>query len=122
LSGTPKLSIRASIDRPVANLTALLVDYSSLNPVIVSRGWVDPQNLHSADRSESLMPGKDYTFAWEMQPKDYVFKAGHRIGIVLIASDYDYTIRPNAGTKISVTPTRSEITLPIVGGRNAFNQ
>lgn len=122
LSGTPKLSIRASIDRPVTNLTALLVDYSSSNPVIVSRGWVDPQNLHSADRSESLVPGRDYTFDWDMQPKDYVFKAGHRIGVVLIASDYDYTVRPKAGTKITITPTRSEITLPIVGGRNAFNQ
>jgi len=123
LSGTPKVNIRASIDRPVANLSALLVDYSSSsNPVIVSRGWVDPQNLHAEDRSESLVPGRDYTFEWDMQPKDYVFKAGHRIGVVLIASDYDYTIRPKAGTKITVTPTRSEITLPIVGGSNAFNQ
>jgi len=123
LSGTPTVNLRASIDRPVANLTALLVDYSSSStPVIVSRGWVDPQNLHTADRSESLVPGRDYSFEWDMQPKDYVFKAGHRIGVVLIASDYDYTIRPKAGTKITVTPTRSEITLPIVGGRNAFNQ
>ncbi|MEH7353783.1 Xaa-Pro dipeptidyl-peptidase [Neobacillus drentensis] len=123
LSGTPKVNLRASIDRPVANLTALLVDYSSSsNPVIVSRGWVDPQNLHAADRSESLVPGRDYTFEWDMQPKDYVFKAGHRIGVVLIASDYDYTIRPKAGTKITITPTRSEITLPIVSVRNAFNQ
>ncbi|WP_066391205.1 Xaa-Pro dipeptidyl-peptidase [Neobacillus mesonae] len=122
ISGTPKVSIRASIDRPVANLTALLVDYSSGNPVIVSRGWVDPQNLHSADRSESLVPGRDYTFEWAMEPKDYIFKAGHRIGVVLISSDFDYTIRPEAGTKITVIPTRSEITLPIVGGKNAFNQ
>ena len=121
LSGTPTVSIRASIDRPVANLTALLVDYSSnSSPVIVSRGWMDPQNLKSDDRSKSLVPGKDYTFEWEMEPKDYVFKAGHQIGIVLIASDYDYTIRPKAGTKINVIPTRSEITLPIVGGRSAF--
>ncbi|WP_455675587.1 Xaa-Pro dipeptidyl-peptidase [Pradoshia sp.] len=120
LSGTPTVSIRASIDRPVANLTALLVDYSTSSPVIVSRGWMDPQNLQSDERSRSLAPGKDYTFEWDMEPKDYVFKAGHQIGIVLIASDYDYTIRPKAGTNINVIPTRSEITLPIVGGRNAF--
>ncbi|WP_042357391.1 Xaa-Pro dipeptidyl-peptidase [Bacillus rubiinfantis] len=117
LSGTPKVSIRASIDRPVANLTALLVDYSTSNPVIVSRGWVDPQNLHSAEKSVSLVPGRDYTFDWAMEPKDYVFKAGHQIGIVLISTDYDYTIRPKAGTKITVLPTKSEITLPIVGGK-----
>ena len=43
---------------------------------------------------------------------DYVFKAGHQIGVVLIASDYDYTIRPKAGTKLTVK--LSEVTLPIV--------
>ena len=122
LSGTPAVSIRASIDRPVANLTALLVDYSQSRPVIVSRGWMDPQNIQSRERSKSIVPGRDYTFEWEMEPKDYVFKAGNQIGIVLIASDYDYTIRPKAGTKITVIPTRSEITLPIVGGRNALNE
>ena len=46
-----------------------------------------------------------------MQPDDYVFKAGHQIGVVLIASDYDYTIRPKAGTKLTV---KFEVTLPIV--------
>ncbi|MGM9932958.1 CocE/NonD family hydrolase C-terminal non-catalytic domain-containing protein, partial [Pradoshia sp.] len=81
-----------------------------------------PQNIQSRERSKSIVPGRDYTFEWEMEPKDYVFKAGNQIGIVLIASDYDYTIRPKAGTKITVIPTRSEITLPIVGGRNALNE
>lgn len=56
--------------------------------------------------------GKDYTFTWDMQPDDYVFKVGHQIGVVLIASDYDYTIRPKAGTKLTVK--LSEVTLPIV--------
>ena len=45
-----------------------------------------------------------------------VFQPGSKIGLVLIASDYDYTIRPSAGTKITITPTKSELILPIVGG------
>ena len=47
-----------------------------------------------------------------MQPDDYVFKAGHQIGVVLMASDYDYTIRPKAGTNLTVK--LSEVVLPIV--------
>lgn len=112
ISGTPKISFKGSIDRPVSNLTALLVDYGGVKPEIVTRGWMDPQNLNGINSSEPIIPGKDYSFTWDMQPDDYVFQAGHQIGVVLIASDYDYTIRPKAGTKLTVK--LSELTLPIV--------
>ena len=72
---------------------------------------MDPQNLKSIENS-AIQPGKDYTFTWDMQPDDYVFKVWHQIEVVLIASDYDYTIRPKAGTKLTVK--LSEVTLPIV--------
>ncbi|MGE7873443.1 Xaa-Pro dipeptidyl-peptidase [Bacillus paramycoides] len=112
ISGTPKISFKGNIDRSVSNLTALLVDYGGAKPEIVTRGWMDPQNLNSINNSTVIQPGKDYTFTWDMQPDDYVFKEGHQIGVVLIASDYDYTIRPKAGTKLTVK--LSEVTLPIV--------
>lgn len=47
LSGTPYVRLKASIDnRADANLTAVLLDYGPAGtaPVIVTRGWVDPQN------------------------------------------------------------------------------
>ncbi|CAM3975576.1 Xaa-Pro dipeptidyl-peptidase [Bacillus paramycoides] len=112
ISGTPKISFKGNIDRSVSNLTALLVDYGGAKPEIVTRGWMDSQNLNSINNSTVIQPGKDYTFTWDMQPDDYVFKEGHQIGVVLIASDYDYTIRPKAGTKLTVK--LSEVTLPIV--------
>ncbi|MGN1400021.1 MAG: Xaa-Pro dipeptidyl-peptidase [Bacillus sp. (in: firmicutes)] len=113
LSGTPKVSIRASIDRPVANLTALLVRYGTDKTEIITRGWMDPQNLKGAGKSEALKPGKDYTFTWDLQPDDYVFGEGDQIGIVLLSSDYDYTIRPSAGTEITIDPKKSSIELPL---------
>jgi X-Pro dipeptidyl-peptidase len=114
LSGIPEVKIEASIDRPVANLTALLVDYSGTSPQIVSRGWMDAQNRHSVEQSEAIVPGEVYTFHWDMQPKDHVFEAGHQIGVVIMASDYEYTIRPPEGTEITVLPGNSEIILPLV--------
>ncbi|MFS0862363.1 Xaa-Pro dipeptidyl-peptidase [Fredinandcohnia sp. 179-A 10B2 NHS] len=116
ISGTPKVEIRASIDRPTANLTALLVNYKADKTEIVTRGWADPQNLHDESRSTALTPGREYTFTWEMQPDDYVFEPGDQLGIVIIASDNEYTIRPTAGTKITVDPERSKVILPVVGG------
>src|SRR5699024_4360241 len=115
LDGTVDVSIKASIDRPVANLTALLVDYGPDEVKIVTRGWMDPQNYNSISESEALIPNKQYTFKWNMQPEDYEFKEGHQIGLVIISSDYDYTIRPEPGTNITVYPEQSHITLPLVG-------
>jgi X-Pro dipeptidyl-peptidase len=55
-----------------------------------------------------------------MQPDDYVFKKGDRMGVVVLSSDYNYTIRPGAGTKITIDPERSHIMLPVQGGVKAF--
>ncbi|WP_405099633.1 Xaa-Pro dipeptidyl-peptidase [Oceanobacillus sp. FSL H7-0719] len=116
ISGTPKISINASIDEPVANLTALLVDYAPEGSSrIITRGWIDPQNLHSDSQSEALTAHQSYTFMWNMQPTDYEVKEGHRIGLVIISSDYDYTIRPKPGTVISIFPEQSYLSLPLVG-------
>lgn len=121
LSGTPVVTLKASIDRRVANLTALLVDYGGTKPEIVTRGWMDPQNLESAEQSIPLTPHQAYTFKWDMQPDDYVFKSGHRLGIILLASDHEFTTRPPAGTKITIFPRESEITLPIDGDLQHLN-
>jgi X-Pro dipeptidyl-peptidase len=121
LSGTPWVDLRMSLDnRNAANLTAVLVDYSSGAPVMVTRGWMDPQNRHRLDRSQPIRQGQDYGFEWDLQPDDYVFKAGHRIGLVVVSTDHDYTIRPLPGTQLTLDPRNSDIRLPIVGGQSAL--
>ncbi|HET6484558.1 MAG TPA: CocE/NonD family hydrolase [Actinoplanes sp.] len=123
LSGTPQVALDVSIDnRTAANLTALLVDYgpAGTSPVVVSRGWTDPQNRESAAHSAAVTPGKTYHLRWEMQPQEHLFAAGHQIGVVVLSTDYDYTLRPLPGTQVSVRPTTSTVDLPLVGGRAAL--
>jgi X-Pro dipeptidyl-peptidase len=125
ISGTPWLELEMSIDnRNAANLTAVLVDYgpagSMAPPVMVTRGWMDPQNRHSWSRSERIRQGREYEFEWDMQPDDYVFKAGRRIGLVVVSTDFDYTIRPLPGTRLTLDPDDSELKLPVVGGESAL--
>jgi X-Pro dipeptidyl-peptidase len=50
-----------------------------------------------------------------------VFPAGHRIGVVIMSSDQEYTLLPLGGTQLTVSPAASELTLPIVGGRRALD-
>ncbi|MER6943450.1 Xaa-Pro dipeptidyl-peptidase [Nonomuraea sp. NPDC000554] len=84
---------------------------------IVSRGWLDVRNRAGMDRTQPLRPGKEYTFTWDFQPKDYLFKQGHRIGLVIISTDRDYTLRYPPGTRVELSPGRSSLTLPVVAGR-----
>jgi X-Pro dipeptidyl-peptidase len=125
LSGTPEISLRASVDnRYAANLTAVVVDYgpvgSAAAPVMVTRGWTDVQNRKRIGRSTPIQLGQKYRFTWELEPDDYVFPAGHRIGLVVVSTDQQYTLRPNPGTRLTVNPSRSSVTLPIVGGRRGL--
>jgi X-Pro dipeptidyl-peptidase len=55
-----------------------------------------------------------------MQPDDYVFQAGSKIGVVLLSSDYEYTLRPDPGTELMLDTSKSEVLLPIVGGSDSF--
>ncbi|WP_405150276.1 Xaa-Pro dipeptidyl-peptidase [Sphaerisporangium sp. NBC_01403] len=121
LSGTPQVSLRMSFGRPAANVTALLVDYDQNGKAkIITRGWADPQNRKSISETEPVKPGSPYRLDFDMQPHDYVFQAGHRVGIVVLSSDYEYTIRPTPGTTLYLDTTKSTVTLPLVGGAAAF--
>jgi len=114
LSGTTRVTLRAAVDnRTAANLTAVLVDYNNGSPKLITRGWMDPQNHAGLDTSSPVTPGKEYDLTFDLQPMDYVFGAGHQIGLLVISTDYDYTLRPAAGTKLHLAPAASSITLPL---------
>ncbi|MGZ8512383.1 MAG: CocE/NonD family hydrolase C-terminal non-catalytic domain-containing protein, partial [Candidatus Limnocylindria bacterium] len=83
---------------------------------MVTRGWLDPQNRAGASRSQRVRRGKTYRLRWDLQPDDYLFKAGHRLGLVVVSTDHDYTIRPRPGTRLSLTPRGSKLILPLVQG------
>jgi X-Pro dipeptidyl-peptidase len=119
LSGTPSVSLRASVDnRYAANLTAVLVDYGpDGSRTMVTRGWTDVQNRTGVDRGTPITQGREYTFTWPLEPDDYVFPAGHRIGLVVVSTDMHFTLRPLPGTQLTVNPGKSSVTLPVVGGR-----
>ncbi|MBO2449969.1 Xaa-Pro dipeptidyl-peptidase [Actinomadura barringtoniae] len=88
---------------------------------VVTRGWLDANNRHSPSRTEPIKAGKTYEFSWDFQPTDYVFKPGHRLGVIVLSTDYDYTLRYPAGTKVTLEPGSSKVILPLArGGREAL--
>ena len=81
---------------------------------IVARGWTDVRNRLSPAVTTPVRDGKAYTFRWDLQTQDHVFPAGHRIGVVLLSTERDHTLRYPAGTEVGLRTGISSITLPIV--------
>nr|WP_245695534.1 Xaa-Pro dipeptidyl-peptidase [Actinopolyspora saharensis] len=121
ISGTARAELALSFDSPAANVTAMLVDRApdgSIEPI--TRGWTDPQNRRSVERSAPIEPGKRYRVNVEMMPDDYVLDRGHQLGLVVLSSDHEYTLRPAPGTELSLDLAGSSLVVPAVAGRGVF--
>ncbi|MGW5685332.1 Xaa-Pro dipeptidyl-peptidase [Nonomuraea sp. NPDC003754] len=158
LSGTPLVDLRVALDRPTANLTALLVDFGEATRVdwrrgqgittlaeedchgeataaddgcyrkvatnlatrpleIVARGWIDVQNRDSLSSPSPLPAGEYGRVAWETLPHDYVFRKGHRLGLVLAGTDATYSGETGTGATVTVDLAGSKISVPFVLSR-----
>lgn len=115
LSGTPSVDLNLTFDRPAANVTVAVVDLDPDGTFsrVVTRGWTDPQNARSIRTSEALVPGQPYQLDFDLEPNDWVFASGHRIGFVLMSSDQDFTIRPAPGAGLDLDLSQSTVTLPL---------
>lgn len=120
MSGVPAVWLHLSLDQPSAVVSAAVVDYRSDGSTrLVTRGWADPQNWLSISRTHELYPGKPYGMEFELQPHDYEFGAGSRIGFVLMSTDRLFTLRPPPGAGLSIQTWNAKLNLPIVGGLEA---
>ncbi|MEA2676428.1 MAG: X-Pro dipeptidyl-peptidase [Chloroflexota bacterium] len=122
ISGTPLVSLNLASSKPKANVSALIasLDASGAGATIITRGWIDPENRNSVSVTDAVTPGTFYALNWDMQPKDSVIAAGRRLAVVLYSSDNEYTVRPAAGTQLSVKLGLSQVHIPIVGGARAL--
>ncbi|GGJ98031.1 Xaa-Pro dipeptidyl-peptidase [Pilimelia anulata] len=112
ITGTVRVKLNVAVEnKTAANLTVALASYdSSGNATHITRGWADPQNATSLEKGTPLTPGKAVTVTFDLEPQDRAIASGRRLGIVVLSTDSDYTLRPPAGTKLRVDPAGSEVT------------
>jgi X-Pro dipeptidyl-peptidase len=122
ISGTPTIQLMLAFSKPKANVTAHLISYpeGAGSATVISRGWIDPENRSSPAVTEAVTPGKMYKLTFDFQPKDSMLAAGRRLGVMILSSDRDYTIRPSPGTELTMALKESKVRLPIVGGPSTF--
>ena len=127
LSGLVRVRVRLASDRPAANLSVWLVSLpwtegGSVNDNLITRGWADPQNAESIRESAPLVPGEFVEIEFDLQPDDQVIPAGQRIGLMIFSSDREFTVHPPPGTRLTVDPAGTSVTIPVVGGRAAYER
>ncbi|MGH3022224.1 MAG: Xaa-Pro dipeptidyl-peptidase [Gaiellaceae bacterium] len=122
ISGTPTITLRMAFSKPKANLTAYLISYPDGigNGTVISRGWIDPENRTDPARTQAIEVGESYRLHFDLEPKDSVVAVGRRLGVMIISSDRDFTVRPAPGTELTMDLDESTVQLPIVGGQKAL--
>lgn len=125
LSGTGHIALKLASSKPAANLSVWLVELPwsesrRITDNLITRAWADPQNHASLTKGEPLHPGKFVEMSFDLQPDDQVIPAGRRIGLMIFSSDWDFTLRPPAGTELTIDVDSVTLTLPIVGGKEAL--
>jgi X-Pro dipeptidyl-peptidase len=139
ISGTPRITLRIASSKPAANLSVWLVmlPYDSArvgsqsHTGLITRGWADIQNYKSLTNGgnyeskragESLVPGKFYDLTFDLQPDDEFVPAGKQLAVMIMSSDREFTLWPQAGTELTVDLAHSSFSIPIVGGIGALTK
>ncbi len=128
ISGVPRITIKLASSKPAANLSVWLVSLPwnrgwgrpRITDNLITRGWADPQNYRSLEESEPLEPGQFYEMSFDLQPDDQIIAKGQQIGLMIFSSDKDFTLWPDPGTELTVDLDATTLTLPVVGGAEAF--
>ena len=82
----------------------------------VTRGMLDSSNRDSLVTPTPVTPGQPTAFDFPLYPQDYVFAAGHQIGVVVTGDDRELGLNQTIGAAITIDAKASRVTLPIVGG------
>jgi X-Pro dipeptidyl-peptidase len=55
-------------------------------------------------------------------PDDQIIPKGQQIGLLIFSSDKNFTICPEPGTKLTIDPNGTTITLPILNGIASYRK
>lgn len=72
------------------------------------------QNRTNNYQSDDLKPGQYYNFTMAFQPTFWRLLKGHQLGLIIYATDMDYTIRSNQDISYTVDLSASKIELPLL--------
>jgi X-Pro dipeptidyl-peptidase len=83
---------------------------------VITKGTIDAKNRRYIRRAEPVVPGQPFEIEWQLHPKDHVFPAGHRIGVVITGNLGEYATVDPMARNVSLTLAGSQLILPVASG------
>ncbi|WP_436907824.1 CocE/NonD family hydrolase [Halosimplex marinum] len=133
VSGRVVPSLSLSLAEPTVVSVALVEYYGRFSADIVTRGWADPLNRsayrdydtplayrQSLRESAPLPDDGRVGVEFPLQATDHVFEADSRIGLVVYASDNEFTLHPPGNRTVELSLADSSVELPVAGGESAL--
>lgn len=128
ISGSATVTIRLACNKQAANLSVYLITlpwvegkHVKIYENLITRSWADPQNHSSLRKGEPLIPGEYVQVSFDLMPDDQIIPAGKQIALMIFSSDQEFTLCPKPGTQLTIDLNSTSITLPVVGGIEAYN-
>ncbi|WP_334329053.1 Xaa-Pro dipeptidyl-peptidase [Companilactobacillus sp. HBUAS59699] len=83
------------------------------NSKMITKGHINLQNRENAYKVSSLEPNTFYPISVELQPTFYRLPKGHKLGLIIYATDFGMTVRGNQDIEYSIQTGESNILVPI---------
>ncbi|HEV2892086.1 MAG TPA: CocE/NonD family hydrolase [Frankiaceae bacterium] len=118
--GAPTVQVWSEAQRTWLTYAVSVVDVAPDANVAVTRGWLDSRYRNTLAKRETWKPGLN-GLTVVAKPTDYVFRKGHRVGLLVMAEQLDwvtakaYDGAPGSATVTVDTTGRTSVTLPVVG-------
>ena len=125
IMGDPIVRAAVTLTRDRGTLTPVLVDIGpNGDTTIVTRGFADLRYRDGLTAAKAVPAGTPVSMDVELKPQDYTFKAGHRIGVLLLASNTLW-VRPDLPGQATTVHhgaggLASTLRLPVVGPAPTF--
>ena len=79
-------------------------------------------SYQSMSPGQPLVPGQFYDVTFDLEPDDHVIPAGKQLGVMIMSSDPEFTLLPEAGARLTVDAAGTSIAVPVVGGLEALTR
>ncbi|MEA2409426.1 MAG: X-Pro dipeptidyl-peptidase [Thermoleophilaceae bacterium] len=115
MTGAASLGLSLEVNRDHAHLTPLLVDVAPDGTTkTVSRGFLNLQYRDGLARAQPIPPNEPIRATVTFKPQDQTFEAGHRIGLIVQASNTVWALPDDPGARFTVAYGRSSaLALPL---------
>jgi predicted acyl esterase len=115
MTGSARLDLTLTLDRDHGHLTPILVDVAPDGTTkTVSRGFLNLLYRSGLTRAQAVPENEAFLARVTFKPQDQIFRAGHRIGVLVQASNTIWAVPDDPGATYTMDLSRSSLVVPLL--------